>query len=379
MSTQASSSIFDPRIAAPAAVDSFRKLDPRRMARNPVMFVTELGAAFATILFLKDFGDATDEGQRLRRQHRRLAVVHRPLRELRRGDGGGSRQGPGRRAAQDARRDDRPQATRRRGDRGGAELAARRRRPGRRHGRRDHPRRRRRGRGHRERGRVGDHRRVRPGHPRVGRRPLCRHRRYARAVGRDRRPRHDPSRRELPRPHDRARRGCEPPEDAERDRARHPPRRAHDHPPPRDRDAAAVRRLLRRGAVGDRPHRAPRLPHPDHDRRAALRDRHRRHGPARAAQRARDERPRRRGRRRLLDAAARQDRDDHARQPAGERLHPRPGRHRATSSPMRPSSRASPTRRPRGARSSCSRRSATAFAAGSCTAPSSSRSRRRRA
>ena len=31
------------------------------MARNPVMFVTELGAAFATILFLKDFGDASSK------------------------------------------------------------------------------------------------------------------------------------------------------------------------------------------------------------------------------------------------------------------------------------------------------------------------------
>ena len=58
MSTQASS-IFDSKIAAPAALDSFRKLDPRRMARNPVMFVTEVGAAFATILFFKDLGDAT--------------------------------------------------------------------------------------------------------------------------------------------------------------------------------------------------------------------------------------------------------------------------------------------------------------------------------
>ncbi len=59
MTTQSSSSLFDPRIAAPAALDSFRKLEPRRMSRNPVMFVTEVGAAFATILFFKDIGDAT--------------------------------------------------------------------------------------------------------------------------------------------------------------------------------------------------------------------------------------------------------------------------------------------------------------------------------
>ncbi len=39
------------------------------------------------------------------------------------------------------------------------------------------------------------------------------------------------------------------------------------------------------------------LPDPDHDRRAALGDRHRRHGPAGAAQRAGDVRPRGRGRR----------------------------------------------------------------------------------
>jgi potassium-transporting ATPase ATP-binding subunit len=60
MSTQASS-IFDPKIAAPAALDSFRKLDPRTMTRNPVMFVTEIGAALATILFVKDLGDVSSK------------------------------------------------------------------------------------------------------------------------------------------------------------------------------------------------------------------------------------------------------------------------------------------------------------------------------
>ena len=43
-----------------------------------------------------------------------------------------------------------------------------------------------------------------------------------------------------------------------------------------------------RRAVDHRARRAARLPDPDDDRRAALGDRHRRHGPARAAQRARD-------------------------------------------------------------------------------------------
>jgi potassium-transporting ATPase ATP-binding subunit len=50
------SSIFDPAVAGPAALESVRKLDPRRMARNPVMFVVELGSALVTVLFLRDPG-----------------------------------------------------------------------------------------------------------------------------------------------------------------------------------------------------------------------------------------------------------------------------------------------------------------------------------
>ena len=56
----------------------------------------------------------------------------------------------------------------------------------------------------------------------------------------------------------------------------------------------------------------------DHHRRAAVGDRHRRHGPAGALQRAGDVGPRGRGRRRRRYAAARQDRHHHARQPAGD-------------------------------------------------------------
>ena len=51
---------------------------------------------------------------------------------------------------------------------------------------------------------------------------------------------------------------------------------------------------------------------PDHDRRAAVGDRHRGHGPAGAAQRAGHVRPRGRGGRRREHAAAGQDRHDHA-------------------------------------------------------------------
>ncbi len=62
------------------------------------------------------------------------------------------------------------------------------------------------------------------------------------------------------------------------------------------------------------------LPDPDHDRRAAVGDRHRRHGPAGAAQRAGDVRPRGRGGRRRQHPAAGQDRHHHPGQPAGQRV-----------------------------------------------------------
>ena len=43
-------SIFDPTIIVPAIGDSFKKLNPVTLARNPVMFVTEVGALITTVL-----------------------------------------------------------------------------------------------------------------------------------------------------------------------------------------------------------------------------------------------------------------------------------------------------------------------------------------
>ncbi|MES2706641.1 MAG: potassium-transporting ATPase subunit KdpB [Verrucomicrobiota bacterium] len=45
-------SLFDWKIAGPAIGESFKKLDPRLMIRNPVMFVTEVGAVLTTISIL---------------------------------------------------------------------------------------------------------------------------------------------------------------------------------------------------------------------------------------------------------------------------------------------------------------------------------------
>ena len=46
--------ITDPSILLPAIGQAFRKLDPRLLWRNPVMFVVEVVATLTTLLFLRD-------------------------------------------------------------------------------------------------------------------------------------------------------------------------------------------------------------------------------------------------------------------------------------------------------------------------------------
>src|SRR5215469_1948245 len=47
-------SLFDSAITMRAIGDSFKKLDPRWMMRNPVMFIVEVGALITTLLFVRD-------------------------------------------------------------------------------------------------------------------------------------------------------------------------------------------------------------------------------------------------------------------------------------------------------------------------------------
>ncbi|MBN9457725.1 MAG: potassium-transporting ATPase subunit KdpB [Bosea sp.] len=54
MSQSKSASLIDARILVPALGDAFRKLDPRSLARNPVMFVVAVVSLLTTILFLRD-------------------------------------------------------------------------------------------------------------------------------------------------------------------------------------------------------------------------------------------------------------------------------------------------------------------------------------
>ena len=52
-------SIFTASLMAPAALDAVRKLDPRILIRNPVMFVTALVASLSTVLLIKGIATGT--------------------------------------------------------------------------------------------------------------------------------------------------------------------------------------------------------------------------------------------------------------------------------------------------------------------------------
>ncbi len=49
-----SQSLFDPKILGPATIDALRKLDPRALAKNPVIFVTEVVSVVTTAFFVSD-------------------------------------------------------------------------------------------------------------------------------------------------------------------------------------------------------------------------------------------------------------------------------------------------------------------------------------
>ena len=173
-------SLFQRDIVTRALIDSVKKLDPRVQIRNPVMFVVEIGAVITTVTWLiQVFG-----GKPLGGGHEEawytftisfwlwLTVVFANMAEA-------FAEGRGRAQADTLRlmrKDTVATIARRRNDLGRRRAHARRRRG--RGGGAD-PRRRHRDRGHRLGRRVGDHRRVRAGDPRVRRRPQRGHRRHA--------------------------------------------------------------------------------------------------------------------------------------------------------------------------------------------------------
>lgn len=54
-----SRSLWDARIVRQALIDSLRKLNPRTMMRNPVMFVVEVGSVITTVLLVKGLGHSS--------------------------------------------------------------------------------------------------------------------------------------------------------------------------------------------------------------------------------------------------------------------------------------------------------------------------------
>jgi K+-transporting ATPase ATPase B chain len=57
-------SLFDGKIVGRAIVDAFKKLDPRIQARNPVMFVVEVGSVVTTIEWIRSLIDPALAGER---------------------------------------------------------------------------------------------------------------------------------------------------------------------------------------------------------------------------------------------------------------------------------------------------------------------------
>ncbi len=182
-------SLLDRAILSRALTDSLKKLDPRCQARNPVMFVVEVGAAATTIFFVRDlagrtgmagfdfaiaawlwftvlfanFAEAVAEGRgKAQAETLRRTKSDTYARQIE----GRRKRGTRRRQCAAQRR-----SVRRRGQR--YRCGGRRRR-------------RRRGDGRR----VGNHRRVGSGDSRIGRRSQRRDRRHARTLRPDRRARY---------------------------------------------------------------------------------------------------------------------------------------------------------------------------------------------
>src|ERR1700723_3680978 len=57
--TPKSKSFIDPKLLGTAILDSFRKLDPRVLWKNPVMFVVEVGAVLTSIDWARELAHHT--------------------------------------------------------------------------------------------------------------------------------------------------------------------------------------------------------------------------------------------------------------------------------------------------------------------------------
>ena len=225
--------LFDRSLIVPAIWASFRKLDPRTLVKNPVMFCVEIVSVLTTIFFFRDLfvgagkvvgSDALFSGQITIWLW--FTVLFANFAEAV-AEGRGKAQADSLRRTRTeirAKRIETAQST-------AFELvdaaALKAGRSGAGRNRRSDPERWRGHRGCRLGRRVGDHRRVGAGHPRERRRPLGRDRRHPGHLGLAQGADHRGAGLDLSRPDDRVGRRSGAAEDAERDRAQHPARR-HD-------------------------------------------------------------------------------------------------------------------------------------------------------
>ena len=233
--TSARLRLFEPAIVKRALRRRLRKLDPRHMVRNPVMFVVEVGSVLTTIFFFQDLASTAATPTCSRGSSVCSALVHGRLRAT---SPRPSPRGAGKAQAETLRKT----SARRRWRASACPTAPSRSVPA-------------------TALRVGDECVVTAGEVIPGdgdvvegiasvdesaitgeSAPVIRESGGDRSAvtggtrvlsDRDRGADHREAGRDLPRPDDRARRGRRPAEDAQRDRARHPARGPHDHLPAR--------------------------------------------------------------------------------------------------------------------------------------------------
>ncbi len=98
-------SLWNPAILRQAAFDSFRKLDPRLMVKNPVMLVVEIGSVLTSVLLIQ--GLVSHQGSFAFNLQITLWLWFTVLfANFAEAMAEGPRQGPGRHAAQGQGRDD---------------------------------------------------------------------------------------------------------------------------------------------------------------------------------------------------------------------------------------------------------------------------------
>ena len=83
--------LFEPALVKMATIRSFVMLDPRNMARNPVMFLVEGGWILTTLVLIESVASGARSGLILSRGAGVPALDHGALRQFR----GGARRGPG--------------------------------------------------------------------------------------------------------------------------------------------------------------------------------------------------------------------------------------------------------------------------------------------